>query len=327
VFNRSALLFLLRLLLAVAPACSVPNAKKETVGPKDFILEEKDLIPEGLAFDTVSRSIFVSSTHKRKIVRIDSTGRVSDFIKEKQDGIWSTIGMEVDAGRRHLWVISSQAKEVLPLPDPDSIQWRSAIYQYNLETGALIDSCLLAMKNVFLNDLTVAENGDVYITESIQGNIYRLKTGRDSLELFLSLKPYTFPNGINFSDQPGHLFVSTAEGVLKINIVSRRYELIKKSDSVNAKDIDGLTYYNGSLIGHQSTRVVRFMLNDKQDSITHSILLNSGPEFDSSTTGEIGNGNYYFIVNSQVRSGIDFKNQVIKPMDSLENIIIRKISL
>jgi sugar lactone lactonase YvrE len=295
--------------------------------PTDFILEEKDLIPEGLAFDPVSGSIFVSSTHRRKIVRIDSAGGVSDFIKEKQDGIWSTLGMEVDARRRHLWVISSQAKEVLPLPDPDSLQWRSAVYQYNLETGALTDSCLLSHKNVFLNDLTVAENGDVYVTESIQSNIYCLKAGTDSLALFLSPQPYTFLNGISFSDQRGQLFVSATEGVLKIDMATHQYKLLKASDSIKAKEIDGLTYYKGSLIGHQSSKVVKFLLNDKQDSIIHSTILNTGPGFDSSTTGETGNDNYYFIVNSQIRSGIDFRKQVIKPLDSLKNIIIRKISL
>jgi hypothetical protein len=73
--------------------------------------------------------------------------------------------------------------------------------------------------------------------------------------------------------------------------------------------------------------VVRFLLNDKQDSIVHSNLLDTGPDFDSSTTGEIGNDQYYFIVNSQIRSGIDFKKQAIKPLDSLEKIIIRKIQL
>jgi len=301
-------------------ACSGTNRK-------DFILEEKDLVPEGVAFDPVTRSIFVSSTYKRKIVRIDAAGEVKDFIIEKQDGIWSTIGMEADARRRHLWVVSSQAKEVLPLLDPDSLQWRSAIYQYNIDTGTLIDSCLLPLKNAFLNDLTVAPNGDVYVTESMQGRIYHLKAGSDSLELFLAPVPYTFPNGINFSDKPGQLFVSTSEGVLKIDISNRRYDLVKTGDSVNAKDIDGLTYDQGSLIGHQSTKVVRFKLNETQDSIVSATVLDEGPDFDSSTTGEIGSDHYYFIVNSQIRSGIDFTKQAIKPLDSLEKIIIRKISL
>jgi sugar lactone lactonase YvrE len=327
VSTRSAFFIWSFVLSTLLFACSGNNNKNKVAHRKDFILEEKDLLPEGVAFDPVTGSIYVSSTYKRKIVRIDAGGDVKDFVIEKQDGIWSTIGMEADAMRRHLWVVSSQAKEVLPLLDPDSLQWRSAIYQYNLGSATLIDSCLLPLKNAFLNDLTVAPNGDLYITESMQGGIYYLKAGADSLELFLTPAPYTFPNGICFPDQPGHLFVSTAEGILKIDIMNRRYDLLKTGDSINAKDIDGLSYHRGGLIGHQSTKVVRFVLNDSQDSIIYSTVLATGPEFDSSTTGEMGNDQYYFIVNSQIRSGIDFKKQVIKPLDSLEKIIIRKIQL
>lgn len=323
--STSFFLFFVFALLAISGCKNKKNIKEPT--QKDFILEEKDLIPEGVAFDSISNTVFVSSTYKRKIVRIDSTGKVSDFIKEGQDGIWSTIGMEADAGKRHLWVVSSQAKEVLPLKNPDSLQWRSAIYQYDIETGLLIKSFLLSAKNVFLNDLTVSGNGDVYITESMQNNIYWLQAGTDSIRLFLSPKPYTFLNGTSFSDQPGKLFVSSTEGVLKVDISNGQYNLLKSPGTINAKGIDGLTFYKNGLIGHQSTKLVLFELNEKQDSITSSSILNSGAEFDSSTTGEQGNDFYYFIVNSQIQSGIDFKKQAVKPLDSLEKIIIRKLFL
>jgi sugar lactone lactonase YvrE len=327
VLYRSLIYIPLLISVVLNAACTDAGDKKIDTAAIDLALEEKDLVPEGVAFDPATGSIFVSSTYKRKIVRLDSTGGVHDFIIEKQDGIWSTIGMEADAGRRHLWVVSSQAKEVLPLLDPNDHQWRSAIYQYNLETGVLVDSCLLSIKNVFLNDLTVAKNGNVYVTESKQGGIYYLEAGSDSLELLLTPAPYTFPNGITHSDQPGRLFVSVSEGILKIDVTGHRYDLLTTSDTIDAKEIDGLAWYQGSLIGHQSSKVVRFFLNDNHDSIIHATVLDTGPEFDSSTTGEIGNDQYYFIVNSQIRSGIDFKKQALKPLDSLEKIIIRKISL
>lgn len=325
---QKSITYLLYFVFSLIAAFGCNNKENiEEPRQKDFILEEKDLIPEGVAFDSISNTVFISSTYKRKIVRIDSTGKVSDFVKEGQDGMWSTIGMEVDAGRRHLWVVSSQANEVLPLKNPDSLQWRSAVYQYNIETGLLIKSFLLPVKNVFLNDLTVSEKGDVYITESMQNNIYWLQGGTDSIQLFLSPKPYTFLNGVSFSDQPGKLFVSSTEGILKIDISSGQYNLLKLPDTINAKETDGLTFYKNGLIGHQSKKVVLFKLDEKQDSVTSSSILNSGAEFDSSTTGEQANGFYYFIVNSQIQSGIDFKKQAIKPMDSLEKIIIRKLSL
>ena len=36
-----------------------------------FRITEKDLIPEGIAYDATSKSFFVSSIHKNKILRID----------------------------------------------------------------------------------------------------------------------------------------------------------------------------------------------------------------------------------------------------------------
>jgi hypothetical protein len=38
---------------------------------KDYILTEKDLIPEGVAFDEATQTIYISSTYKRKIISID----------------------------------------------------------------------------------------------------------------------------------------------------------------------------------------------------------------------------------------------------------------
>ena len=82
---------------------------------------------------------------------------------------------------------------------------------------------------------------------------------------------------------------------------------------MDAKDIDGLAMYNHVLIGHQSTKVSKFHLNATGDAITKVEVLDSGPEFDSSTTGELDDdGNYYFIVNSQIRSGIDTVKKTIK---------------
>ncbi|MBA3555973.1 MAG: hypothetical protein H0W29_14595, partial [Gemmatimonadales bacterium] len=52
-----------------------------------FTVSETDLVPEGIAWDPTSRSLFLSSTYRRKIVRIDSLGRATDFVREGQDGL------------------------------------------------------------------------------------------------------------------------------------------------------------------------------------------------------------------------------------------------
>ena len=294
---------------------------------KDYILTEIDLVPEGVAFDSTTQTIYVSSTYKRKVISIDKNGKVADFITEAQDDIKSVIGMEVDAKRNCLWAISCEAADVLPLKDGGKRQWWSSVYQFSLNDGKLIKKYAINKDSVFLNDLTVADDGTVFITESIQKGLYVLKPGADSLQLFLDLEPYQFINGICFADKPGYLFVASTEGIIKIDLTTREYSLLPQTGTPKAFAIDGLAFWNNYFIAHQSRAVTRFYLSPARDSIIKADTLNSGKEFNSSTTGEISDGYYYFIVNSQIQSGIDYTNKKLKPLDSLSNIIIRKIKL
>jgi DNA-binding beta-propeller fold protein YncE len=294
---------------------------------RDHVLHEKDLVPEGVAFDRATETIYVSSTHKRKIVAIDKNGNIKDFISEAQDDIKSVIGMEVDEKTNSLWAVSCEAADVLPLKDPAKEQWRSSVYHFNLSDGKLLGKYPLNKDTVFLNDLTVGDDGTVYITESIRNGLYIIRPGSDSIELFLELKPYHFINGISFTDKPGYLFVASTEGIIKINLASKNYSLLPESGSLKALGIDGLSFQGDYFIAHQSTAVTRFHLSPARDSIVKADTLNTGQEFDGSTTGEVANDNYYFIVNSQVRSAVDFKNKRLKPPDSLSPVIIRKMRL
>src|SRR6185369_95939 len=61
-----------------------------------FTIHEKGLITEGLAYDPVEETFFVSSVHKRKILSVSRTGETKTFASE-QDGLYSVLGMSVDA--------------------------------------------------------------------------------------------------------------------------------------------------------------------------------------------------------------------------------------
>jgi len=302
-------------------------SQKESIETTDYIIAEKDIIPEGVAFDPKTQTIFVSSTYKRKIIAVDKDGRISNFINEGQDDIKSVIGMEVDSKRNSLWAVSSEAEEVLPLKNPDKHQWWSSVYQFEISSGKLIKKYSLNQDSVFLNDITVGPDGVVYVTETRKNAVYKIEPGEDSLRLFLEPVPYTFLNGICFTNKPEHLFVSSTEGVIAIDLATKKYSVLPVAGDNKASGIDGLSFKDHYFIGHQSKQVTRFYLSAARDSIIKSDTLNCGKEFDGSTTGEVSGGDYYFIVNSQIQSGIDYKKRKLKPIDSLENIIIRKIKL
>jgi hypothetical protein len=317
-FNRISLL----LVLLFSAACSPGEDKKQ------YILTEKDLIPEGTAFDSRTGTIYISSTFKRKIVQITSDGKVSDFISEKSNGIASVLGMEVDEERGVLWTNIDHANEVLPLKDPHPTEdWKSSICSFDIQTKKLIKRYNLQSDTTFLNDLTVLPTGELFATESVHNKIYCIRPSTDSLELFLSTEQYHFLNGITYSDKWNCLFVSAEEGIISIDLSTKKYYQLKTKAGINTAAIDGLTLYKDRLIGHQSTKVVAFYLNETGSEIIQSQLLDTGVEFDSSTTGEVGGEYYHFIVNAQVRSGIDRVHKTTKPLDSLEEVIIRRIRL
>lgn len=67
-----------------------------------FIIPEKDLVPGGMAYDPVTKTFFVSSVAKRKIITFSLSGKTEDFISSGQDGIGEVLGMKVDPKKQQL---------------------------------------------------------------------------------------------------------------------------------------------------------------------------------------------------------------------------------
>lgn len=290
----------------------------------DHILSEKDLIPEGTAYNEERDILYIGCVNKQKIISLNAEGLEKEIIGPDKFGGYSPLGIHYDTLSRRLWVCAPMAPLV---HQGQADQWETVVLAFDPINGTLIKQYgrLASQNPIFYNDITVANDGSVYVTESLNNRIFRIDPERDSMELFLTLKHFNFPNGITQSGKL--LFVATDQGIIRIDQQSKGATLLKAKSGIDAGTIDGLEIAKDYFIGHQSSKVVRFYFNKEKTALTRSEVLDTGREFDSSTTGVINDGHYYFIVNSQIRSGIDQKTKTIKPMDSLENIIIRKIKL
>lgn len=294
------------------------------------IIKERELIPEGTAYDPRRDHVFVSSMYKRKIVAIEQDGSYYDYIGTGEDDLWSVLGMEVDPIRDKLWAISTKGAAIPTYPPILNDRWQSRLHCYDLNKESLerVYEVSAKMTDKFaFNDLTVSKSGDVYITESITNKIYILRNGSMLIEEFLKPEGFTFLNGIALSPDNTSLFVSSTEGILKIHLASKKYKTLPYEFTTVPRPIDGLTFFKNSLIGHQSIVITRFFLNKSLDSILRHQIVDD-QFLNSSTTGEKGkNGWYYYIANSQIRSGIDYKNKRIRPIDSLQEVVIKRKKL
>jgi hypothetical protein len=294
-----------------------------------FEVHEKDLMPEGLAYDPVESAFYLGSIHKRKIIKIDKFGHVEDFAKEMQDGLWSVVGMKVDAKRRVLWVNSSALQKM-----KGSAKERlgsAGLFKYDLETGRLAKKYLIGNRPLHLfNDLAVNAQGDVFVTDSLLGAIYFVSHDQDKLELFVGPERFSFPNGIALSDDDRFLFVSHAEGMSIIDTHKRSCLALSHPPEICLSLIDGLAFYRGSLVavqnGFRPERLVRFFLNEELNRVEGvRILEANNSRFHFPTTGVVVGDEFYYIANSQLMS--DLPDQETLATDQFDSVLVMKVGL
>lgn len=283
-----------------------------------FDLPEKDLIPEGLAYNPVDQSFFVSSIYKHKIVKVLPGGRCEDFTLPHQDGLGEVLGVKVDSLNQHLWVCSNEVE--------NGVTTKSMIHQYNIATKKLIQKFELEEKNHLFNDLDIS-NGQVYITDSDANSVYVISPGQ-GLRLFLIDEKLKYCNGLVFNGNGTMLFISSFSGVYSLEIKTKKLDRLRLP-GYHVFGMDGLYRYKNSLVGIQNTSfpesVNQYFFNEEQNGFsTAKNLVASDSRFDIPTTGVVVNDWFYFIANSQMGN---LENGGIKGNMKLKNVLILKVRL
>lgn len=265
-----------------------------------FVIHEKDLAPEGIAYDPVEKKFYISSLNKKKIVCVSAEGSAKDFKTSGLDGLGQTLGMKVDAQRRILWVVSD-AFDAKPGESP------SGVFQYDLKTGALRSKHLLPPGAAgFLNDVALNSKGQAFATNTGTGEIFRLSPERDGLEPFLPAGSVGQANGIAVSSDDKVLFVAGWIGVARVDLATKQFKLLAKPRNISDAGLDGMYFYKGSLVGIQNPdlhpgRVIRYFLNSSWDSIERAEVLDSyNPLFDTPTTATLVGDELFFMANTQL---------------------------
>jgi hypothetical protein len=172
-----------------------------------FELPERDLLAEARRGTRKTRTLYLSSLYKRRIVAISPDGTTRDFIRSGDEGIGPVAGLEVDPVRRgcgpRAWC---WPREVFRWATPRC--WRTACSSTTTWTpaGSGSGTCSDQPRDSGTDSTTVMPKGDVYITDSQSGGVYKLGAGGGEIVEVLPPGTYTFPNGITRSDD-GRLLV------------------------------------------------------------------------------------------------------------------------
>jgi hypothetical protein len=315
-------------LLALLAACRPPaGAPAPEARDRAFVLAERDLLPESMAFDPASGSFFVGSMHRRKIVRREADGRVSDWAGPAQ-GLWSILGIKLDPRGRALWVNSCNMGDELPMtpPDPATVG-QGALLRLRLSDGAVVGryEAPAAARPICFNDLVLSPDGDIFVTAG-PGGLWRLSHGSAALERIVR-DSTRWLNGVAMASDGALYVADDSLGPLLVDPASGRWRQVAAPAGATLRGIDGLYAHRGALVwiqnGVEPPRVVLAPLGAGGTRLGELRVLESGhPDYAVPTTGVLVGDTLFYIATAQL--GAIRPGGRIAPVDSLrENVILR----
>lgn len=308
-------------------AAGVLGASAPAPRPDRIRLEQRDLIPEGLAWDAADSVFYLSSIHRRSVFRVDRAGNGRELGPTGDAGAFGMLGLKVDTARRRLWACSTAF-------DAGPDQGRTAIYLFELPSGRVLRRFAPPgdARGPMVNDLVVTREGLVYATDTQQGSLQTIEE-----DFLIPARPagtFSGPNGIALSPDERSLFVADDAGVHRLAMQGGRPEgaprrLPAPPGTAGVGGIDGLYAVDGALIGIQNglrggDRILRLRLNAATDSIAGvDTLLAGHPLWHIPTTGTLVDHDFWYIANSQL-DRLDDAGRLAPP-ESLEATTILRL--
>lgn len=271
-----------------------------------FSIPEIGLFPEGITYDPVTRSFFLSSLKQLQVLQIFEDGGYADFVPSGFEGLMATTGMKVDAERRILWVCTGK---ISALDDMEELPDQTGIFKFNIDDNTFIRKWMIdkSHESELFNDLALAENGDVYVTTFATGKVYKISSETDEMELFFQMDEGIWNNGIDFDDDEKYLFISGNDGIYRLSLETKEIIEIAPPKREFIGNADGLYFYKNTLValqsykkrGKPSVRIAQSFLNDDLTAVLYIVVLEQDNlNFVTPTTGTIVDGKLIYIATS-----------------------------
>jgi sugar lactone lactonase YvrE len=252
---------------AAPPAAAAPVATASCAMPNCIRAARGGFIPEGIEYDTDNGRFLTGSLSEGDIYRIGEDGSVTAVITDPD--LQSSVGIEVDEERDRLLVTNSDAGVF-----QGQSKGQAKLGVYNLNTGerlAMVDlgATLGAGPDAtfFANDVTVGDDGAIYVTDTMQNVIYRVGSDYQAsvLHKFTGTAQGFALNGI-VHDAGGYLLVAEmgAGGIYKVPVADPAAAAQVTLPEAIA-GVDGLTWMSGDRLGavlNSTSRVVALTSSD-----------------------------------------------------------------
>ena len=299
-----------------------------TVG---FKIDEPGLLAAGMAFDAATGDFYIASVRGRKIVRRAKDGKVTDFVREGQDGFLGGAGLAIDAPQNLLYASTAGVPFMKGAQRDDD--GRAGLFAFDLKTGKTARKVWLAADGHkhFLNNLVVDRAGNVYVSDSLNSGIYLLRRDADTLDEIAPPAMFAGSQGLALSDDEKTLFVGDfVDGLWVLDLATKTKRRIPAPADAYLAGLDGLAKTNDGFVTVQlqvqPRRVVRLHLDPQwQRLVSVEILESNHPEYDAPIHGTIAEGAFWYVANSQLET-LDPKTGDF-PAEKAKATVVLKLAL
>ncbi|MFZ1808631.1 MAG: L-dopachrome tautomerase-related protein [Cyclobacteriaceae bacterium] len=296
--------------------------KKEISSDTAFIVNDRSSHIESIATDDRNGEFYFSSIHKKKIIKRDSNGKLTDFVESGEFGLTAVFDLQVDQKNNILWACAS------PMPEMEGYDTtlHSALFKFNTITGALVGKYETdkTIWSVF-GDLTLNNQGEVFVSDGKTNTIFIADEKTKTLQPYFTSEEFWNIQGIAFSADDQYLFIADyIKGPYRLDTSSKELVKLYTDVDLSLKGIDGLLYFNNSLIAIQNgvtpNRVTQYFLSPNHDKIIRgSVIDRAHPAFNEPTMGCISNNRLYYVANSSW--GAYDKNHMLQK-DKIKDLVI-----
>lgn len=298
------------LLVAAALLCAAVRSAAAQPARVAFRLPDALFIPEGIAHDPRDGVFLVGSTFRGSIARVARDGRVRTLLPAGADGVYGVLGLRVDATRGLLWAATSHAGAAMPTAGtrPED-EGRASLVAVDARTGAIRHRFVTPRgERHFYNDVAVARDGRVYLTDTQGGAVLTLAPGATALERLLTDSLPGAPNGIDLTPDGRTLVVALGDRIGVVDLVTRRLRLVAPHPLVRTTLIDGLYVVPGGVLtvepfDRTGGVVKRYWLDaamTRVDSVR--LAIDAHPMLEQPTTAAVVGDSAFVIANSHLQT-------------------------
>jgi len=265
----AAALLLLLLGAGAAAAAPTPAQVLGEIPRRDFLAEGIGIAPHGV--------ILVSGVQGRTILKFTARG-AAPWLRGRASG--GLFGMAVDVRRDRLWVAETGGAGV-----PGSRGARTTdVLEVRLSDGRMLQRHAPPGdgKPHWIGDLLLGEDGTVYASDSVNGQVYRLKRSGGPLEVLSETGLKSLQGLVLAADGKSLILADYPTGLHHIDLATGAVGAAMASPDGDVRGIDGLKRHGRDLIatrnGSALHSVMRLRLSPDETVIEHRDILAIGPQ-------------------------------------------------